>query len=256
MLWKIRTGSLGEIGWILMCILCCWTWSFWKPRCGICTFQYWWKRFWRRFVNNLKRMIRWNQLVIIGSVPQTLLEWKPTLNERGGFWKWQSRKYPLMIWCWSRAWIGARARGRTSPPCWGNHRGNRWSRNKCDYVRLRNRKKVMKYMQKMFMRLFQCKTQTTCTDVFCWRVCGFNKQGACLNHDVGEFVIWHERLRYQSSILPRNNGETHLHLTRACVEHKAELRKTNEALCRGKHNAALFYNPNQDVSKAMQGDFD
>ena len=44
-------------------------------------------------------------------------------------------------------------------------------------------------------------------------------------------------------------------LTRACVEYNAELRKTNAALCRGKHNAALFHNPNQDVRMAMQGDF-
>ena len=36
----------------------------------------------------------------------------------------------------------------------------------------------------------------------------------------------------------------------------AELRKTNEALCRGKHNASLFYNPNQDARMAMQGDFE
>ena len=31
------------------------------------------------------------------------------------------------------------------------------------------------------------------------------------------------------------------------MEHNAERRKTNVALCRGKHNAALFYHPNQDV---------
>ena len=98
-------------------------------------------------------------------------------------------------------------------------------------------------------------TQSTCTDVFYRRVFGFNKPGTCVSHDVGKFVVCSERLRYQSSILPRNNGETHLHLTRARVEHNAELRKTNAALCRGKYNAALFYNPNQDVRKAMPGDF-
>ena len=31
--------------------------------------------------------------------------------------------------------------------------------------------------------------QTICTDVFQRRVCGFNKQGAWLNHDVGKLVI-------------------------------------------------------------------
>ena len=35
-----------------------------------------------------------------------------------------------------------------------------------------------------------------------------------------------------------------------------ELRKTNAALCRGKHNAALFYNPDQDVRTTMQGGFE
>ena len=58
------------------------------------------------------------------------------------------------------------------------------------------------------------------------RVCGFNKQGACFNHDVGEFVkqreiIEVETWRHQQIILPRNNGETHLHLTSAedCQKH-------------------------------------
>ena len=114
-----------------------------------------------------------------------------------------------------------------------------------------------------FMRLFQCKsteskslTQTSCTDVFERRVRGFNKQGPCLSYDDGKFVIWSARLRHQPNILLGNNGETQLHLTRPCVEHNAGLRKTSAALCRGKHNAALFCNPNQDVGMAMQGDFE
>ena len=53
------------------------------------------------------------------------------------------------------------------------------------------------------------------------RVCGFNKQGACLSHGVGEFVIEVETLRHQQSILPRNNDK-----------------------------------PNQDVRMALQGDFE
>ena len=48
-------------------------------------------------------------------------------------------------------------------------------------------------------------------------------------------------------MISRTKGDTHLHLTKACVEHNAELRKTNAALCRGKHNATLLYHPNQDV---------
>ena len=93
----------------------------------------------------------------------------------------------------------------------------------------------MENIQNVFMRLFQGKTRSSCTDVFQRRVRGFNKQGACLGYDVGKFVIRSERLRHQPSILPGNNGETHLHLTRACVEHNAELRKTHAALCTGKN---------------------
>ena len=51
----------------------------------------------------------------------------------------------------------------------------------------------------------------------------------------------------------RNNGETHLHLTRACVEHNAQLRKTNAALCRGKQNATLFYNPGSRCENGNAG---
>ena len=54
----------------------------------------------------------------------------------------------------------------------------------------------------------------------------------------------------------QENGETRLHLTRACVEHNAELRKTNAALCRGKHNAALFFNPDKGVRMTMQEDLE
>ena len=32
-------------------------------------------------------------------------------------------------------------------------------------------------------------TQSTCTDVFYRRVCGFNKPGICISHEVGKFVI-------------------------------------------------------------------
>ena len=54
--------------------------------------------------------------------------------------------------------------------------------------------------------------------------------------------------------ISRNNGETHLHLTRACVEHNAELRKTNAAVCRGKHNAVLHHSQNQGVITTVQED--
>ena len=54
--------------------------------------------------------------------------------------------------------------------------------------------------------------------------------------------------------ISRNNGETHLHLTRACVQHNAELRKTNAAVCRGKHNAVLLHSQNQGVTTTVQED--
>ena len=57
----------------------------------------------------------------------------------------------------------------------------------------------------------------------------------CLSHDVGKLVIRSERLRYQPSILPRNNGETHSHRTRACVEHNFERRMRH--CVRGNYNA-------------------
>ena len=41
-----------------------------------------------------------------------------------------------------------------------------------------------------------------------------------------------------------------------CVEHNVELRKTNAAVCRGKHNAALHFNPDQDFRMAMHGDLE
>ena len=54
--------------------------------------------------------------------------------------------------------------------------------------------------------------------------------------------------------ISRNNGETHFHLTRACVEHNAELRKTNAAVCRSKHNAVLLHSQNQGVTTTVQED--
>ena len=111
------------------------------------------------------------------------------------------------------------------------------------------------------------------------RVCGFNKQDACLSPDVGEFFVEVGTLRHQQSILPRNNGETHLHLTSAedCQKHDPSDKSmcgTQDAshigqlgcanhICgesgsfrRNKHSAALFYNPTQDVRMTTQSDFE
>ena len=49
-------------------------------------------------------------------------------------------------------------------------------------------------------------------------------QKLCISQHV-KFVIG-------SMLDSRNNGETHLHLIGACVEHIVELRKANIALCR------------------------
>ena len=133
----------------------------------------------------------------------------------------------------------------------------------------------MEYIQKMVMRWVIAESF------------GFFKQGACLNHDVVEpcqpkgAFIEIETLRHQQSILPRNNGETHLHLssaevslsestnhlTRTWVELKM-LHTTGSWVVRtasvenqeasGETNTAphCFYNPNQDVRMTMQGDFE
>ena len=47
-----------------------------------------------------------------------------------------------------------------------------------------------------------------------------------------------ETLRHQQSILPGA-----IHLTGACVQHNAELRKTNVAQCRSKYNTVWLHNP-------------
>ena len=121
------------------------------------------------------------------------------------------------------------------------------------------------------------------------RVCRFNKQGAWLNHDVGEFVkqsaiIEVETLRHQQSILPRNSTET-LYIKLLSEDRQKDgedkvgrliksMNGTPDAshiwqlgcanrICgelgdfrRGKQSAALFYNPNQDVRMTIQGDFE
>ena len=91
-----------------------------------------------------------------------------------------------------------------------------------------------------------------------------------------------ETPRHQQSILSRNSGETHSHPTPAeerqkCYEDKVgrwieSMNGTQDAsyiwqlgfanlICgesgsfrRGKHSAALFHNPNQDVRMALHGD--
>ena len=115
------------------------------------------------------------------------------------------------------------------------------------------------------------------------RVCGFNKQGACLNHDVDEFVkqseiIEVETLTTSTEHTSRNNGETHFtsdfrrrstetrficqkhvwnsgrftHLGTLAVRIASVestclfLRKTNASSVVNKHSAALFYSPNED----------
>ena len=54
---------------------------------------------------------------------------------------------------------------------------------------MRNKRRIMECVQNVFMRLFppvrhRRDAQTSCTRP----VCGFDRQGALLNLDVGEFV--------------------------------------------------------------------
>ena len=95
--------------------------------------------------------------------------WESAPEERRApsdlFWEWHSGEYPLKIWWWSRAWIGPEFRGNTSSPCWGAHRGDRWSRNKEGCAWMRNKKRLVENIQNVLVRLFQCKTQSTHTNV-------------------------------------------------------------------------------------------
>ena len=78
---------------------------------------------------------------------------------------------------------------------------------------------------------------------------------ALLNLDVGEFVKQSEIVEVKKlTTSAEHNFQVHLHLTGACVEHDAELRKANAALCKGNHNAALLQNSNQSVAMAVQED--
>ena len=113
-------------------------------------------------------------------------------------------------------------------------------------------------------------------------------EGACFNHDVGECVEQRETTevetlrRHLSGTFPRNSPETHLHQTSRRGSSEVWRRQvgrliksmygTQDAshiwqldyvnlICgefggfrRGKHSAALFHNPNQDVRMAVHGD--
>ena len=73
--WKICTGSLGEIGWILICILRCWTLM---------------ETILKKFREQSKEDDQMKSAgEIAGLVPETSLEWEPILKGRGGFWEGQ-----------------------------------------------------------------------------------------------------------------------------------------------------------------------
>ena len=163
-----------KIGWILICILCGWTWSFWTPCCWTCTIQFWWRLFCRR---------RW-PLEHCDLTPKNLTRMGSNLERSRRILVMSSRKYPLKIEYWSWTWIGAKVRGTTSTTCW-DHRGMRAIALDCrigrDWWRT-FRKCLCGYSKERHNRLAQMNlrvpTRKNCTDR------GFNKQGACINHDV------------------------------------------------------------------------
>ena len=106
-------------------------------------------------------------------------------------------------------------------------------------MRLRSteeQEEIVENIQNVFMRLFQCKLteNTSFTKTSLWI-----QSARCLSQSTTSA----ERTSKEQPRIPVTSG-------RACVEHNAGLRKTNAALCRGKHNTALFYNPNQDARMA------
>ena len=113
----------------------------------------------------------------------------------------------------------------------------------------------MEHIPKVFMRLFQCRTQRIYefhTDELRKRLA--EDQSVDSTSKVLVSVMMSASLTFEVTDYDINNGDTHLHLTRACAEHNAELRKTNTAMCRNKHNAALLHNANQGVTTTAQED--
>ena len=123
--------------------------------------------------------------------------------------------------------------------------------HKGDCVRLRNRKRVMENIQNVFMRLFQCETQSTCTnestsptqksctDVFYWRVRGFNEQGA--------WQVCHRKYaRFQGTM------EKLIYIWPECWTQRRTSKDECCVVC-GEHCSAI---QKQDARMAMQGDFE
>ena len=116
-----RAQEVWEIGWVLTSTLRDRMWKLGS----------WSRWFWRYFKTSFLR----------------------TLNERGGFWNCYQANFH---WIFGVDRESLDANGNW--PCWGAHTGDRWSRNKEGCVRLRNRKRLMEHIPKVFVRLFQCDT--------------------------------------------------------------------------------------------------
>ena len=152
-------------------------------------------------------------------------------------------------------------------PCWGLHRGDRWSKNKEGSVDCAI-KGDMEH-QKVFMRFSQCEILTRCqttvestspAHTFCRRpVCRLNQQGVWLKLDVGEFVeqrkvIEVEILRHRRSTFPGTTRQLIYIWPERVLNTTLNFERRMRHCVEGKHNAVWLHNPNQGVITTVQED--
>ena len=115
-------------------------------------------------------------------------------------------------------------------------------------------KRLIEYIQKAFMRLFRCNTQTSL-----WiqqaRCLSQSWMPVSLSNRVKSFGSL-RRYDISRACFQGTMGEPHSRLTStsgSLVVRTASV-ESQEAFEKTKHSAALFHNPNQDVKTAMHGD--
>ena len=199
---------------------------------------------------------------------ETLLDWDPIVKERGGFWEWHSGNIHWRSGVDREPVLGQMGTGHAEEiaavideagfSAIAFHRGARrdWlsACRRClwDCSNARNSRPThMSCIGWIY---------ESCTDVWHRRLLEKSpwiQKARCL---VQSWCQWASHLKWRTTTSaehtfkePRGNSFTS---DQSCFQHNAELRKTNVALCRGKHNATLLYNPNQVLRMAMWGDLE